>query len=425
MITNTPPLKRRMLFSLVLAAFLIMAGMCTTASAAETTSTGSPEAQVAIMDVTLDPAIFMQDDTGTLTVRIQNSGTAPVSINRVEILSSDIQVANYQTYDKVGTLGAGNALTFTFLLNAGAKDGTFFPLFYIDFTNAGSTRYPVPVRVDNTGVLVSVVKSPDLFAAGARDEITLSVSNPRDNEVNSVTIVPHGEGITVSQSAIFIGTIRSDEERQVTFGITPEVQTDLICDITYRNGPNLHRTTLAVPVTFGDRRVSAELVVNNVNVRGTGSALTISGDVTNAGLKDARSVMVTVGEPARGVDPNPVYVIGALEPDDFSSFEVNAAVQGTGVIPLVISYKDDEGRTFQERFEVSMQNRLAESSESSPVQQGSAGSNVRRPGGFFTFGGGMGQVPVIPIIVVILAGLAGIVAWRKGYYQKVRERFRK
>jgi len=414
-----------MLFSVVLAAFLIMAGMCTMVSAAETTSTGSPESQVAITDVTLDPAIFMQDDSGTLTIRIQNSGTSPVSINRVEVLSSDLRVANYQTYDKVGTLGAGNALTFTFLLNAGVKDGTFFPLFYIDFTNAGSMRYPVPVRVDNTGVLVSVVKSPDLFAAGARDEITLSVSNQRDNEVNSVTIVPHGEGITVSQSAIFIGTIRPDEERQVTFAITPEVPADLICDVTYRNGPNLHQTTLAVPVVFGDRRVSAELVVNNVKVQGSGSTLTISGDVTNAGLKDARSVMVTVGEPARGVDPNPVYVIGALEPDDFSSFEVNAAVQGAGVIPLVISYRDDEGRTFQERFEVSVQNRLAESSESSPVQQGPAGSGARRPGGFLTFGGGMGQVPVIPIIVVILAGLAGIVAWRKGYYQKVRDRFRK
>ena len=208
-------------------------------------------------------------------------------------------------------------------------------------------------QVDDTQIMVSVIESPETFSAGEEDQITLSVSNPRDNEVNSVTIVPLGEGITSSQSALFIGTLTPDQEKQVTFGITPERATDLVFDITYRNGPNQHHDTLTLPVKMGDRKVAAELVVNSIEVTSGGSGMTISGDITNAGLKDAKSVTVTVGEPAKPVDPDPVYVIGALEPDDFSSFEITCIAQGASQIPLVVSYRDEDGKTYQETFEVS------------------------------------------------------------------------
>jgi len=425
MIIHTTSKNRRLLFSLLLAALLVLAGTCTTASGQETTGSGSGTAQVAITGVTLDPAIFMQGDEGTLTVQIRNSGTSSVSINRADVLSPDIRVVNYQTYDKVGTLGAGNELTFTFVLKAGGTEGTFFPIFYLDFTSAGSMRYPVPVRVDTTGILVSVIKCPEVFSEGERDEITLSVSNPRDNPVNSVTIVPTGAGITASQTSLFIGTLKPDEEKQVTFGITPGQPADLVFEISYRNGPNLHQESVTVPVTFGDRRIGADLVINNVAVKSAGSGLTITGDVTNAGLKDARSVMVTVGEPARPSDPNPVWVVGTLEPDDFSSFEVSCTAQGAGTIPLIISYRDEEGRTYRETFSVSARTSVSENSPVAGTRQVPAGMNTRGPGGIFMFGSGLGQVPVIPIIVVIIAAIAGIVAWRKGYVQRIRDRFRK
>ncbi len=345
-------ISRFLLFS-ALAVLLACGSICTIVTAAETTSETSTVAQVAITNVSLDPAIFMQDDQGTMTVRITNSGTSPVAIDRIELLSDELKVVNYQTYDKVGTLGTGNSLSFTFLLEADGKDGTYFPIFYVDFTDSGSMRYPIPVKVDDTQIMVSVVKSPDTFSAGEEDQITLSVSNPRDNELNSVTIIPGGQGITSSQSAIFIGTLKPDEEKQVTFGITPDRSTDLVFDISYRNGPNQHHDTLTLPVKMGDRKVAAELVVNSIEVTGGGASMTISGDVTNAGLKDAKSVTVTVGEPARPVDPDPIYVIGALEPDDFSSFEITCMAQGASKIPLVVSYRDEEGKTYQETFEVS------------------------------------------------------------------------
>jgi uncharacterized membrane protein len=425
---NNPIRSRFFLFS-VLAVLFAFGSICTMVAAAETTSEASTEAQVAITNVSLDPAIFMQDDQGTLTVRIANSGTSPVAIDRVELLSEELKVVNYQTYDKVGTLGEGNSLSFTFVLEANGKDGTYFPIFYVDFTEAGSMRYPVPVKVDDTTIMVSVIKSPDTFSAGEEDEITLSVSNPRDNEVNSVTIIPGGQGITSSQTALFIGTLKPDEEKQVTFGITPAQSTDLVFDISYRNGPNQHHDTLTLPVKTGDRKVAAELVVNSIEVTGGGSSMTISGDVTNAGLKDAKSVTVTVGEPAKPVDPDPIYVIGALEPDDFSSFEITCTAQGAAEIPIVVSYRDEEGKTYQETFKISARTSGNSTvSGTSQVQQGPPSMNNRQGGGslgIMGFGSGISKVPFVPILVIIVAGIVGIVAWRKGYLERIRERFHK
>ena len=52
-------------------------------------------------------------------------------------------------------------------------------------------------------------------------------------------------------------------------------------------------------------------------------------------------------------DPYPRYVIGSLEPDDFASFELNFRAADGGPVPLVISYKDDNGDSFEERAQAS------------------------------------------------------------------------
>ena len=411
------------LFPVLLALFIMAPAMFTPVSAAA--DTGTTSAQIAITDIRLDPEIFMQDDTGTLKVRITNNGADPVSINRVELLSDEITVINYQTYDKVGTLGAGNSLEFTFLLEADVQDGTYFPIFYIDFTSAGSMRYPIPIRVDDTGIVSSVVDAPSTFSTGAKDTVTLSVGNARDNPVSSVTIIPQGQGITTTQSALFIGTLQPDEEKQVTFEVTVSRTTEIFFDITYRNGPNEHRSTLTLPAPTGDRKVAAELVVNSIEVTQSGTTVTIRGDVTNAGLEDAKSVMVTVGSPAQPADPNPVYVIGALEPDDFSSFEVTCTAAGATSVPLLIEYRDEDGMVSKDTIQISLRNQVQLSSSEIPQNSGIPSGMDRRPGGFGMFGSGVSKVPVVQIIAIIGVCIAGIVIWRKGYIGRLKDRFRK
>jgi hypothetical protein len=385
---------------------------------------GAAVSEIAITGYKIDPAVLMQDDIGMLTVTITNTGDETVAINRVELLSDRLKVVNYQTYDKVGNLGPGNSLEFTFMLDAGQLDGTYFPIFYADFTNDGSMRYPIPVRVDNSGIAVSIIRAPTSFSPGNKEDITLSIGNSRENEVSSVSVVPRGEGIRTTQSAIFIGTLRPDEQKDITFEATADAPTELSFDVYWRNGPNDHRTTISLPVSVGDRKMAADLIVNSIEVT-PGSTTTIKGDVTNAGLEDAKAVTVTAGEPAIPIDPNPIYVIGALKPDDFSSFEVNCVVQGGAVsVPLDIEYRDADGNMFHKTVDVSMR-AIGNSSASVGGNQQSFSRNNRGPGGFGSFGSGVSRIPFVEISVILVLCIIGAVAWRKGYVSRIHERFRK
>jgi hypothetical protein len=408
---------RRFRWLLATVVFLLMTGAVTAATTAEKAAS-----YVGVTSVSLEPEVFMQDDTGTIVVEVKNSGSDPVSIARAEILSSEIEVLNYQTYDSVGTIGPGNTMKFTFHVRAGVKDGVYFPMFYLDFTDAGSLRYPIALEVDSTPVSVSVVDAPGSFSPGTKNKVTLSVNNPRKDSVSSVTVTPGGEGIRTTQGSIFIGTLAPDEAKSVTFEVWAEGETDLSFDVSYRNGLNTHHSVLKIPVTIGGRETAAELVVNNVEVTRSGPLVTISGDVTNAGLEDAKAIKVTVGSPAEPTDPNPVYVIGSLEPDDFSSFEVTCTMRGEDPVPLVIQYRDSEGTLFEKTSTVSIRTSTAGVPESgNPTGNTQVSTGQRRPGGFFGFGNGIGKIPVTEIVIVVVAAVLVLVAWRKGYLARAAE----
>jgi hypothetical protein len=42
-----------------------------------------------------------------------------------------------------------------------------------------------------------------------------------------------------------------------------------------------------------------------------------------------------------------------------------------------------------------------------------------------SFGGGFSQIPAMEILLVVIGGVAVVVGWRKGYFGKIRDRFRK
>ena len=418
--------KNGMIPSRMTGIILLLAISCIAATVLAATSAEDAASYVSVNKVTVEPATFMPDDAGTITVDISNGGTAPVAIYRAEILSQDIKVLNYQTYDSVGAIGPGTTMQFTFRIKPEVEDGMYFPMFYLDFTDAGSLRYPVPLEVDSTPVTVSVVSAPASFSSGTKEQVVLSVSYPRNNAVNSVTAIPGGDGIRSTQSSVFIGTLEPDEEKKATFEITAERDTTMAFDVSYRNGNNLHHLVLEMPVTVGEGGTAAEMVVNNVEVVQAGSTFTLSGDVTNAGLRDAKSVKVTVDSPAVPVDPNPVYVIGALEPDDFSSFEVTCTVRDVSSIPLIIQYRDKDGKVFEDRVNISIRSTAVPASgEASGASQGLPSGNTRRPGGMLGFGNGISKIPFTEILIVIAACIAVAVAWRKGYLGKAVDIVRK
>ncbi|MFA5615170.1 MAG: CARDB domain-containing protein, partial [Methanoculleus sp.] len=314
----------------------------------------SAEEQIAVTSVTVNPDTLMRGDTGTVTVEIKNTGETGVAISRAKLYPNGIAVINDKTYDSVGIIGPGNTMSFTFTVRADTADGIYYPTFYLDLRDSGSARYSVPVMVESTGIQINVVDAPETFPADSKDTITLSVGNPRESSVNGVTVTLSGEGIRSTRTAAFLGALAQDEMKDVQFEITASQSAELNFDVSYRNGINEHHTTLTVPVEIGERAVAPDMVVNNIEIARSGSAITLTGDVTNAGLKDAYSVKVTVDDPATPTDPYPVYVVGGLEPDDFSSFEVTCNAEGVSSIPLVVEYRDQDGRTFTETVNVSL-----------------------------------------------------------------------
>jgi len=81
----------------------------------------------------------------------------------------------------------------------------------------------------------------------------------------------------------------------------------------------------------------------------------------DAGLESARSVVISPGAPAAPADPFRVYVVGTLDPDDISMFEVTfRADADVTEVPLVVEYRDGDGYLYSAARPVSLENRTAE-----------------------------------------------------------------
>ncbi|HOI14283.1 MAG TPA: hypothetical protein PLG75_10505 [Methanoculleus sp.] len=387
------------------------------ATGTETLSPVPPESQIAVTGITISPEVFMHGDTGVIGVEIRNTGATGVAISAARLFPDSVAVVNDKTYNAVGTIAPGSTMQFSFTVKADVADGVYYPEFYLDLRDGGSFRYHVPVRVSNSPIWVSVLDAPETFPADSEDTIVLSIGNPRENMVNGVTITPTGSGFTSTPKAVFLGNLPVDVVKNASFNITASQETDLKFVVSYRNGINQHNETLSLPVVLGQRTVDPEMVINNVEITRNGASVNLTGDVTNAGLKDAYSVQVTVGSPAQAVAPYPVYVVGRLEPDDFSSFEITCRAEGASSVPLIVQYRDVTGKVYEKTVTVSLTYAQSQGNAGVRAGTGPGGEGISGP-----FGGGFWRVPILEIVLAFIGGVAVAVAWRKGYFSKIRNR---
>jgi len=324
--------------SLLLLILLLAAGIPSPASA--TTS------DVSVLSYSLSPSVLMRGDTGTLAVSVNNNGSTAVSISRAALIGSkDTIVVTENPYSSVGDIGIGASKTFTFTIKAAGSDAMYYPKFVLDYVGTGnSLRYPIPVEIESSEPGLSVLSKPDDFSAGRKSDIVLEFGNLRPNTITSVIITPSGDGVDVVPSGCFIGSLASGASSTVTFSITPHTDSDLTFCSEYTNGNNPHSVSVTVPVTLSAGKMRAEPVLTSIEVAMASDIYTVTGDVINAGLEVANSVVVTSGAGAVPVDPYRIYVVGSLDPDDFSSFEVTFRVEeGVTTVPLVVEYKDVDG----------------------------------------------------------------------------------
>jgi hypothetical protein len=346
-------MKNIFLIGLVTVCLLV----CTGAVSAYTT----PESIVAsgkvyVSEVTYDPAAFFSGDTGTVTFDVTNGNTDQgIVINHATFADqlSDFKLLS-GTYDNSATIGPGKTQTFTFSVKADAPDGTYYPMFSISFRDADSLWEKTMVKIDNTPIVLTVIDKPDTFSEGSRKTITVQVANPRNNDVKNVILEASGPGITATPSQYYIGVLASGTDVNRTVSITPTTESPLKITVNYDNGDNHHTVSLDMPVSFAPDKKKASPQMSNVKVKLDSGVYDVTGDITNSGLQTANGVSVTALSPAVPQDPYKNYVIGALKPDDFGSYEVTFKASGAGSVPLQMSYKDTDGNVITSQQDVAL-----------------------------------------------------------------------
>ena len=344
--------ERRLLLKISIALILVSA-MAFTALAAPTDTSGSTAAslspaytQVTVSDVSVNPGTFATGDEGTITVVVQNTGTQSVTIRRATLYDRDITLLSTTTYDSVGSIGAGNKIPFTFTVKADVPEGIYYPVFSLEFQDTGFLRYPVKMEVKNSPVVLSLTDKPDTFVAGKKSVVTLSLSNLRTNAIKNVIVSPNASDIEIIPQNIVINSLDPGQTVKLPFSITPKSPADIDFEAVYLNGPNTHQVGLILPIRFNNDKTQADPVISNIVSSPDGNHIRITGDVTNSGLQDAKSVTVTAGSPAIPVDPFKVYAVGLLKPDDFSSFELTVSPESPDEVPVIVSYKDQDGNIY-------------------------------------------------------------------------------
>ena len=375
------------------ARFIILTALCLIFSTGIGTVTAfqTPESIVAagnvyVSNVTYDPGSFFTNDAGTVTVYVTNGNSdQSVVVNHVTIGDKNIRLMS-TPYDSSANIGPLQSKSFVFSVVADAPDGTYYPTFSLSFRDADSLYSRATVQVDNTPLELTIVDKPDAFSLSKKKTIFMQVANPRNSDLRNVVLEVSGTGITATPSKTFIGNLASGAKIPVNVTVTPDQETSLILTVSYYNGNNPQKVRMDLPITFGIDKKQANPVISNVQVKSESGIYHITGDVNNAGLETANTVMVTSLSPAVPQDPYKAYVVGALKPDDFGSFEVTFSANSTSSIPIQLSYKDTDGNQYNSIQDVKISAPATNSQNSIP-------SNL--------------LFPLIAVVIVVSACIGG------------------
>jgi len=319
------------------------------------------KSSVMITGYQITPEVLMRNDVGTVTVTVKNmESVKSINIKEARMLGRDIKVLS-DSYFNIGRLGPGESLNLSFTIKAGYTDGIYYPKVLIEAEGAQSIRYLLQVKVDSTPLTISVKDVPEDIFKGERARIELVVGNPRQNTVTGVKIGTDAKEVIPSE--VFIGALSADESKVASFNFTPQTKGAYILNfkLEFKNGDNHHSAALSVPLNVTESKKSAELILTGLEVESMPAAMNvykITGDINNAGLEEAKSVVMKVGD-AEGIEavhPYKAYFVGLLSPDDFSSFELDVKVgENVTKVPLIIEYKDEDGTLFSKAEYVSIE----------------------------------------------------------------------
>ena len=361
------------------------------------------EPTYSIQSLTLTPSTLLPGEVGQLAVTVLNAGVTPLVIDKVSVTDSDGVISvKHPAITTLGAIGAGKTLTITLPISAKDVEGTFYPTLYVDFKYDSTTnlqytylKYPFAVTVDSKSVSLSVIERPEYFEPDTTQVVGLSIGNLRSNQIDSVTVTASGDGVSCEEGMVFAGSLTPGASKDVFLTVITSENTKAInLDVSYKNGPNWHTDTITIPVEGGELRTGAELFINNIEITTGVTHTTITGDVNNAGLSTAKGLVVSL-DGAEAVQPYPVFVVGSLDTDGLSEFELTFVNPEADSIELIFTYKDENGNTYVQ----------SETASLSAVQPAGTG---------FSSAGNPLAAGIAVVLLILIIGGAVFLVWKKG-----------
>jgi len=323
----------------------------------------------------IEPDVLMPGDTGTVKVTLQNMAKGEMYVEEDdETLDMNAYIASAsldgnsairildKSYTDIGLMGPGDALELTF--NIKARDNASNSVHFLDLELVGGSNmydfnYRIPVKIDDRNLKVIVSNVPSNLMKEI-STVGVEVVNRRPNEATSVIVSPSGKNMAFSPAEFFIGSISQGNKSYATFTLNTincdSGDQDIEFEITYFNGDNLHSTeTISKNVNIVDQ---SPLVFTSLETTKIGNTYTLSGDLNNFGVTDAKNVIISINEKdnVTPVQPFSNYFIGTLEADDFSSFELSAKILSDEIssIPIIIEFRDTDNAYTYMKKEISI-----------------------------------------------------------------------
>lgn len=389
----------------LLACFVLLAACIASAAATDTTSTSdstsgteaaAAAAQVYVSGVELDPTVFYPGEPGTVTVHVKNAASQAVTVGNPTLIDSSLNIYTKNSFQAKTNIGPGSTADFIFLVTVDAGQGrsTFFPIFSVSPTVGNSIHSSFKLVTDSQEIQASISGKPDTFTASNAGTVTLSIVNPREGALKNIMVSAEGPGLQVSPSKKFISNLNASGSVEIPFEVTPDEAADLTFTISYQAGDTPHTVTVVQPIELGDDKTAAVPIINNVAITSQGAYYDMTGDVTNAGISDAKGLVISVAAPAQATGKYQEYAVGSLASDDSSSFELTFTTADPSKVPVTIRWKDEDGNNYSTNKTISLQGDSASSGTGgytgvrSASASGSTSGSFQGPGGMQPPGGG-------------------------------------
>ncbi|NYT18917.1 MAG: hypothetical protein GKC08_01295 [Methanosarcinales archaeon] len=316
-----------------------------------------------VVDYSMEPAVLMPGDTGTITISIENMAGGEVYVKEDDKTfdmnayiasitlggNDDIEILNNE-YTDIGLLGPQDTIKLAFNVRAKetAKNGVhFLNMELVGGSDMYDLNYNIPVKIDGRNLRLIMATMPTTVM----NEITtieLDIINTRPNDVNNVIIKAEGEDVSFNPAEIFVGTIPANDKTTVDITLNTMESSSGTKNISFTasffNGDNYHvsgNEDTAINVVS-----QPSLIFTSLEVTKSGNRYSLVGDINNFGTTDAKNVLVSVAgsEDIKPIQPYANYFVGTLEADDFSSFELSARVLSPEVkeIPILIEFRDTD-----------------------------------------------------------------------------------